>query len=318
MFGGNLGASAITNDNAQAVVINPVHGTRSGLIHFQNTCLTVAESKSMQARNAGGNVFVDNLTTENKRASGGVVCQLRVSVFSEINHVEVADCSGAGCYAIENDAAPASAILAIDIGFGDLRTSHQSGRSYNWNPASLPSVTQSAGIFNAHLYGQTDIARRLFSPVAVQFQNLAQQTASKWTWCCSKCTITVMSPPRMGPIMLDKFPPVNTSRQACAILLDLTRILSVGDEYLFGVWARSQTANGFATGTPGIFQLNGDGTDRAILAATGRGIVYLKTYSTNGWSWYSGICKIATAARKPGCNSMALSTAPTLPNTTLQ
>ena len=40
VFGGNpYGASAITKDNAQAVVINPGTGTGSGLIHFQNILL---------------------------------------------------------------------------------------------------------------------------------------------------------------------------------------------------------------------------------------------------------------------------------------
>ncbi len=296
VFSGNPGAAAVTNDNAQAVVINPSTGYGSGLIHFKDTVLNSGGIKVYAGRN-GGNVFVDHLTTENKLQAAVWFVNYVYPMFSEINHVEVADCSGAGCYAIENDAAPASAIVAIDVGSAISGGVTNLGGAYNVNPASLPSVTGSAGVFDGHLYGKTDVARRLFSPVAVQFQNLAQQAPADWTRC-SSCTVSTVR----APDGTNNAGQVSTSSkiQQHPSFYHLNAALNVGDEYLFGVWALSQTANGFSGGAPATFSLTSNGHGSGDTCSNGHGNLYLQGYSSAGWAWYSGICKVTSVASEAG------------------
>jgi hypothetical protein len=292
-----------TADAAAAVLMggSTYTGNGIGLVHFRN-CILNGGGIKYYAGTSGGNVFVDHLDTENSLEAAVWFATYTSPQFSEINHVEVSDCTG-DCYGIRNDAAPASAIVAIDIGATILGPVDGFGGYGPLNTSAIPSTQGDIGVFGTHLIGQSDSSRRMFPPVAVREVNLATQASASWgTSGCASCTITGSITAPDGTTNAGQVSTTGSGQQQISFYRSLNTAISVGDEFLFGVWANSQTANGFNNGVPLQFALNSGGYGSGDTCSTGTAYITATTYAASGWAWYQGICKISAAPANAGLN----------------
>lgn len=294
------GNAAVTADNAPAVLIDGRGNNGSGLIHFEDGVMSSGGIKVYGGSNAGA-VYVTNLDTENIIQASVWIASNGGGVTAKLDHIETSDCStsgGAGCYALENDGAPAGNISAIEV-LGTSLGAYTCAGVCPVSGASLPSVNGQVGNIAGHLYGQSDVSRRMFSPVAVRSANLATIVPGSWgTSACASCTVTTVSAPD-GTSNAGQVSTVAGGQQFITFYSATTSI-SVGDVFLIGVWAQSQTNNGFNNGIPAKFVLNDSGFGSGDQCSTGLQSVSMSQYATKGWAWYSAICTISAAPNSPG------------------
>jgi hypothetical protein len=156
---------------------------------------------------------------------------------------------------------------------------------------------QVQGAAPAHLEGtQVDAARRGFSPVAARFAPLGQLSdgsttlPGNWQTFQGTGTITTVAAPdgTTNAGRLTQSTGTFTVNPCCVIVTP-----AVGQWYIAGVWARSQTANGFSGGHPAQFSFVGDGNDK--WQSTGGGQVFLNQYiqGDGEWRWYYTAQKVS-------------------------
>jgi len=298
---GNFYQNGYLNENSASVLIKPGKGSASsGLIFFEDGVLNNGNIQ-LDPANSGTGVSVDHLTCEDQvegcvwLRGGGTGPN-----FLQLHDIVVSDCVSAPCWAVENDGYPAGTISVADAGplFGPMAV-QGAGTA---NGTALPATQHQAGFFdvyppgpsdNLRVAGQIDEARALFGPVAVRSPNLATQLATSWS---NAGTISPVWAPD-GTNNAGR-PAVPASAVNVTFYSHSGLALNVGDYYVFGVWAKSQTGNGFAGNTPLTLNLHTRGDTCSNDDTRPRG------YSSNSWSWYYAVCKLATVAS--GTHSVSL------------
>ena len=116
------------------------------------------------------------------------------------------------------------------------------------NPSAIQSIVVSpdkqhqVGFLGGHLLGQTDAARRGFSPAAVRFANLAATSPSNWTTGGGGVITTGITAPD-GTTGAGECS--STSGAANCYFYNANQTFAVGDIIVVGVWAQAQNAVGF-------------------------------------------------------------------------
>jgi hypothetical protein len=326
-FNGNANASGgVLADPYQAFVINPGAGTGSGLIWLQNSNVNVGAIE-MKAGGNGGGIYVDGLETEGNLEAAVWIPGTSATVYGRVRNVELADCPGTGgahCYGVRVDntaagAAQNDAVIVENIA-GAL-----SGPMYclaGCNPQGY--ITQvisnlrqgQAGLFTggniitqgsapAHLIGaQVDNAREQFSPSAARFAQIPfagiTQVPSTWATVTGTGSVTAVAAPD-GTTMAGRLTWASGSvfqvATCCA-----NHTPAVGDWYIMGVWARSQTNNGFASNTPFQFAFS---NSNVHLQSTGNQQIFAIQFikGDGDWYWFYSAQKIsATDGAASGLN----------------
>jgi hypothetical protein len=307
---GGLAPSKYLTDQQAAVLIDPdaaAGGGGVGLIHFEEGILD-SSGIILRGGTNGGAVDVDKVTTENAvsplvwLSAGGVPPSVRSY------HLEVADCWPGSdpnyCVAVRNDTSVASLVMLWDIQGGVVGPYTSLGNPvFLTNDFALPSTNGSVGMFGKHLAGLRDDARRLFAPSAVSAVNLSNQNPATWsTKLCSSCTVTLVTAPD-GTRNAGQVATTARGQQGIVWYINNSETVAVGDRYLYGVWALSQTGNGFNNGVPMVFQTNTNGFGAGVACDTSISAMSaqnLAQYGTRGWAWYSGMCTITAAPNAAG------------------
>jgi hypothetical protein len=156
-----------------------------------------------------------------------------------------------------------------------------------------------------------DVARRGFSPIASLRTNIANTNPSGWTFTNGTGTITSGFTAPDGTNGAGRVVGLTGVPNTVMAFYTSTTALNLGDIYIYGVWVRSATKNGYATGGPPIeFIFNNAGFGAGDFCVTnpgtapGPGIVLGNLAGSNQgdgqWQWYSGVCKVASNPTSPG------------------
>jgi fibronectin-binding autotransporter adhesin len=155
-----------------------------------------------------------------------------------------------------------------------------------------------------------DVARRGFSPIVAPSPNLATTVPASWSFQAGFTgTITGGIAAPDGTTNAGQVS--SSSSQTFVSFYSSTSSLVLGDYYIFGVWARSQTGNGYNSGVVPIkfvFNTSGAGVGDSCTGPTpssaGSGIVFnspLDSATSDGqWQWFSGVCKVNSNPTTPG------------------
>lgn len=332
-FNGNSNASGgVLSDPYQAFVINPGTGGGSGLIFLQNVNTNNGAIKFYNGVNGGG-LYVDGLTTENNLEAGVWIVGAGPNTNIRIRNVELADCTPGGggssphCYGVRSDynangAAQNDAVVVENIagtingpmvclagcavtGAGQQVISNlRQGQAGFFTGSGASNTTQ--GSAPAHLEGtQVDAVRRGFSPVAARFVPLTNTGSTStsipanWTTYQGTGTITSVAAPdgttNAGRVTYSSGGTFQA--QACC---GAAITPAVGDWFIVGVWARSQTANGFHNNQPIQFQWINNST--VHWTSTGNGAVFVQQYieGDGEWRWYYTAQQIGAADGNSG------------------
>lgn len=293
------GSGYVVTAGAAAINIDPGPGTGSGLIWIDTINLNSGGIRITPGTNGSG-VYVRNVSYEGDFADPDMPPFLATSTnfasIIRVENVEVSDNLNAiPDVQIDNAINYSALVSRVD---GSLR-----GKMTYLGGGTQPSPGQiasgKAGFYDGRLVaGGIDAGRRLFSPVAVQSANLAT-TNPTWGFQVGSGTVTPVAA-RDGSLGAGRV--TASGGQAFPQFYIANGVtLTVGDVYVFGVWARSNTANGYSNNAPPvkfILNANGFGTgDTCAPGPTGAGSVLFPVVSpTDGqWDWISGACKIQTA-----------------------
>lgn len=302
--GNSADASSSTVDAAYGLVIDPVGG--SGLIFINHAIASGGGIRAYQGNSAGTGLYIDGYQTENALQamvdfpSGGVT-------LARIKDLEIADCGTFACNGVEVDGGNTAVQnnIVVENIFAPLVGPMQvvgGGLPFSGpaSYASLPEVTGQYGDFAGHLNGvQVDAARRDFGPAAAYSNNLVN--FNKFTAFCSSCTQTTGITAPDGTTDAFEMSTTAGGQQVVSFYQADAQSVSVGDYYIYGVWAKSVSGNDFNTGNPVTFTLlsDGYGTGDTCLSSGINSISSL-TYAQSGWSFYRGICKISAAPVQAG------------------
>lgn len=301
-FDGNSSTIDPTLDAAAAVLIDGRNATQEGPITISGGVMNLGGLKFYGG--SGSNILLlENFYTEGEVEAAVWLVSRGGGLSATMEHIIVADCSVVGCYSLKNEL-PIGENPNIKAGgmYGaTLGGFTSTGANFpTYDPAVLPSVSRSIGLFGHHVYGDIDAGRRLFAPTAVRTANLATTAPGGWTLCgtCSLSTITGMDGVANAAGQVSTS---SGSQQEVYFYSQNSASIAVGDYFLAGVWIQSQNGNGFVSDVPAQFRLNGLAIGAGdTCAATGTGAVGAFSYSSNGWGWYSAICKVTAAPTLAG------------------
>lgn len=153
------------------------------------------------------------------------------------------------------------------------------------------------GIFRGRVVGQTDAARRGFSPVVARFPNLASQSPSKW-WTSGKAQISDVPAPD-GTKNATRVASLGGLSYA-QFFVDRNYQPGIGDRILAGVWVRAATANGYYGGNP--VQLICDACSLAGPGQSGKtsnyAVLQAPWKGDGEWEWLWGAWQVTASPRK--------------------
>ena len=210
--------------------------------------------------------------------------------FENITNADPGPGPGGGDAVMIGGAGPPGAVLVSGsnlgavVGPATVLSQYPNGQI---NTQETPEQMGQVGFFNGYVVGETDAARRNFSPVAVQFPNIAPQIPGQWL-LPSGATVTsgILAPD--GTYGAGRVSAPVQSQPGIPFVRFYARQISmtVGDYFIGGVWLRSPTS-GFA-GSPTIpILLGGDST--FSISGRAQGAV---SAAPNVWSWQWLIYKI--------------------------
>jgi hypothetical protein len=293
-------------DNFHAAMLFDGTGNAgNGLIFIDNLNTSLGGIKYIPGYN-GGNMTVNGMTEE---AGGGspAIYVTATSSFSSFHfeNITVADPSIPNPIAIQIDGdGPAQAVTIIGnvggagaiIGPATIMGQYPNDLI---NSAVSPAQMGQVGIFNGHLVGETDAARRNFGPVAIRYPNLVTQVAANWTVTQFAGTSTVTTGVAAPDGTQNAGRATSTASSPLEALYFCNRLSSynTGDYFIGGAWVRSlATAGGYA-GAPttaiGFSMFDPGGGKSASLSGSVTGAL---SSGQNEWTWQYFIYKIVAAA----------------------
>jgi hypothetical protein len=261
---------SLNSDNRAAILIDGALNDGNGLIFVTDTNVNGGGVKYVPGRNPGS-LVVRDLTIEGD-FSHDIPPAIWISGTGTMNgttvtadNIAVADPGPSGAPALEVDGGLADNCTAIGVmGAGTpIRGVNVRGpctvvsqfQSYNLaasNENISPLRRGQTGTSLGHLIGQTDSARRAFSPVTVRFPNLVSQRSSLWSVSRYDGNTTLLTAVRA---------PDGTTNAARAESHGghvqenlwftpgnghLAQEVMHGDWYIMGAWIRSGTSNGYS------------------------------------------------------------------------
>jgi hypothetical protein len=315
-FDGNVNASGgYLSDQFQTFVVNPGTGGGSGLIFLQNVNTNTGAVKMDAAPNSG--IYVDGLSSENETEAGVWIVSPNANTIARIRNVEISDCgSGADCYGVRVDpatngsttqtdavvvqsiAAPIQGPMvclsgcAITAAGAQIISSTRQGQAgfISGTPQIVGTATAPGGSAPTRLEGTQDEALgRMFSPVAVRFTpllqtgNVSSSIPANWTTIQGTGTVTSVAAPD-GTTNAGRVTQSSGTFLVQACCVNVTPV--VGQWYIAGVWARSQTANGFSGANVITLQFSGDSKDKWASTGTSQATVNQFIEGDGEWRYY--------------------------------
>jgi len=297
--------------SSAALAINPGSGSGSGLI-FINSSGVNSGSVWLQPGLNGASLYVDGLSYEGDNTTPDTPPVLITkivgsSTFAHISNVETSDTIN-NVAGVEVDGGGSSGVQTVEVervyGAGPNPTIGGMTVMNGTYPATAisPLHQGQAGVASNRLIGMTDAGRRPFPPAAVRSANLANTNSTAWTYFTGSGTTTIGITAPDGTTNAAQF--TSASGIAEIQFYEANSVaLTVGDFYIFGGWARSQTANGLPVpAVKFVLASNGYGSGDYCVpppngSNQGPGATYLSQQYFTGdgeWEWTSGICKIQT------------------------
>ncbi|HEV2987866.1 MAG TPA: hypothetical protein VG759_05455, partial [Candidatus Angelobacter sp.] len=286
------GNGQVITYSAAAINIDPgATGDGSGLIFVDRFLFNQGGVRVRGGVNGGG-LYVTNGTIESSPGMPGVLAIGNTITNLHVENVEIADSqvpvsgvrfdnntSGAGVFS-RIDAGIAGPGLTLG-GSGELN-----GKIGQFGFANSGRITG----------GGIDQGRRLFALISVPSANLANTIPASWTLLGPRLTSSIADP--SGGAGAGRITGTG-SVYFYGIANDAP--ITVGDVYVYGVWARSQTASGWGGAVPVVFELNANGYGGGDTCTPTSGPVWPPVSSQNDqWSWVAGFCKIYTAPSHAG------------------
>lgn len=304
-------AAAVGNDKRAAFLFDGGAGNTPGLIKIINT--EVNGGGGIKLRTNGSSIpslYVYEFSIEGAAGGHGdpgvwVTGTSGVQVVA--NSVNLADYSDlVPAVLVDNTALPPDDVTVIQpTGAGPNVTGPAIvlGQSVGVTQSATISAFQQhqAGFWSgsnsqitSRVIGQVDVSRRAFGPAAVRFTNLANTSPANWAADSGATpTITAVTAPDGTPTGAGRIAAAGVT----AVKVYRQNITAVvGDWFIFGVWARSQTANGLDSGTAGSVSLIGGGGPYTI---TGSGSLQQRLVGDGQWDWYGGLFKLTSGAGSP-------------------
>lgn len=311
--GSNASASGgtLVTDKQIPIVIDPGTGTGSGLIYVSGqsggSTYSMGGVRLWDGINGGG-VYVDHITVEgdfsHQVAPGVWIVASSGTLNVRVDSVEMADTLQAipavktecnGCYPNLGDRVVVTRVDGAEgphSGFGSTPNLT--------NFAASPLRQGFEGAANGQLVGQTDAARRLFSPAVRPHGalNIANNLTSTWTSAAGTITRGIAAPDGTS----------NAAQIAGAggnMVIPVTGgpPLAQNTIYIFGAWVRSVSANGYTGGNPLRFDTNANGFGAGNVCNTsgiGQARVITPNYSDGQWNFVVGLCKLVTVGTTIG------------------
>lgn len=309
-----------------AVNMDPGTGPGSGLIWFNDTNINGGNFRWLTGASGGG-FYATNTSYEGSGSGSGTP---DAPTFLVIGPKATSNAAGTNIR-IEtvqqsdfNAPIPGVQVDAPSTNFPDLVqvenvAGYVRGKMTVICCTAIASSTNTATYLRQQQYGirqgqliatGIDVARRGFSPIAVKGTNLATLPAA-WTFGSGTGTVTTGI---QAPDLTNNAGRVTWSSgipSASIQFYNSSAALNIGDSYIFGVWARSVTNNGYAGGVfPIQFVLNnGGGAGDACVGFQGQpsspaapvlGNANSSVQGDGQWQWYSGVCKVAANPTVPG------------------
>jgi hypothetical protein len=287
-------------DSCEAVVIDPAGaGTGSGLIYFHDVNLVSGGMKFYPGGN-GGSLFVDDMTTENQQDGKGAVWFTSTNSYTSavINNVSVADATVNPTPAVEVDSGPPDAVLVTGAGgygknvIGPAIVLSQYPNNLQGFTAN-PITTHQIDYLGGKSFFQNDAGRRMFSPVASRFTNLASQLPSTWAASPGITVTSVAAPDGTN----NAGHGVNTATSSGNMIPFNGNITFAAGDYLIGgVWVRAP--GGWGGGINVNFGPTCSISTTGLTPYSGPYGVLPSPFITGDgeWEWFSGAYKVNAAA----------------------
>jgi hypothetical protein len=301
------GNANVFNFRSFAIAIEPGSGSGSGLIFIKEPVFSMGGIWLAPGRNGGG-VYVDDVNIEGDFAHPVTVPVLVTKIvnptFVQVNHLEQSDFVNA-VPGVEVDG-PGQPDYVVVNGGGNVAgpaTVQSISPTFLSHTSISPRRNGNVGTFGGRSNADTDAARRLFSPVAVRFANLAATNAASWTFFDGAGSITSSVADPTGGTAAGRV--TSSSKQSHVQFYSNGSVpYGAADYWIYGTWVRSQTGNGYSNNaTPLRFSLNGKGYAKGGLcygvggpgtpSTASGGSVIAPAYMGDGqWEFVSGICKM--------------------------
>jgi hypothetical protein len=280
------------SDNRAAILIDGTVNAGNGLVFVTDTNVNGGGVKYIPGQNPGS-LVVRDLTIEGDFshdippaiwiAGTGTMNGTTVTV----DNITVADHGPSGAAALEVDGGFADNCTAIGVAGAGTAMAGVNVRgpctivgqfqSYNLaasNENISPLRRGQSGTILGHLIGQTDAARRAFSPVSVRFPNLVSQLPSHWPvsrYDGNTSVLTEIKAPD-GTTNAGRAESHNGHLQESLWFTPgnghLAQRIMQGDWYIMGAWVRSVTANGYSQSNTQALGFDIDGAPSGTLAGT--------------------------------------------------
>jgi hypothetical protein len=260
----------LNSDNRAAILIDGSDNDGNGLVVVADTNVNGGGIKYVPGRNPG------SLTVRDLTIEGDFTHDIPPAVWISgsgtangttvtVENITVADPGPIGAPALRVDGGVADNCSAAGVsGSGHsnngvnvqgpcmVLSQFQSLNLAASNDQISPLRWGQSGTFLGHLVGQTDSARRGFSPSSVRFMNLASQEASSW----SLSQYGGKSHLKNGTAAPDGTANAAVATSEGSRIQEnlwftggnghLAQKVSIGDWYVMGAWIRSVTANGYS------------------------------------------------------------------------
>lgn len=302
---GFSGSGWIITGRSAAVNIDPAGGSGAGLLFFRDNVFNVTgPSDGIRFQNGlnGGSIDVQSQTCEGgfREPSGPCIhiyWDPRTSpvVSANIWHAESADNNNGGnlnAPAIQVDGPfDPSAIVVSNVYAGGRSNASGPMTVLGQYVPNLDGLSKSPlregqiGFFHNRVVGESDAARRQFSPTAVRYTNLANVISSKWLFNIQDHT--ALTPDEEAPDGTRGAATASESDgpQNEIVYYRANQRVSPGDYFVAGVWTRARS--GYFGGLSNFFlQVTGAGV-RTV------GFTQPAPYAGDGeWEWLFSIQKI--------------------------
>lgn len=301
----SLGGTVIT-DKQIPIVVDPGNGVGAGIIFIsgQNDGNFYSQGGvRFWPGTAGGSIYVSGMTVEGDFSHvvapavwvGGSTAPTSTSV----HNIEMADTLGPTPAVEVDNSSPSKAnqtVVYATIGSGpNVGPMIYLDGQLNSGSIANPLRQGQQGFFMGRVEGASDVGRGIFAPAAAHATNLANTNPTSWTSLNGGSIRTGIKAPD-GTTSAGQFSGGSGARGGLIPVLDGPAI-ETGNVYVFGVWVRSQTTNGYgnsvaATFATGYLRGGGNRCNNTTLPDVG---IVERLQGDGQWDWVSGVCKITTA-----------------------
>jgi hypothetical protein len=310
VFDGNPNAKGGTE--ARQGLVSDAGGaanSNSGQLYLMDSHINSGGFESNPTGTGSTGAVVSNLICEGQTDGHGCVWirTTTTNSFYTLSQIWVADDFPANASVEVDGNGPPDAVTVIGAGGGVTGPVMFMG----FAPVGINSMVVSAnrqhetGFLNGHVLGQTDAARRGFSPSAVRFTNLANTAPAGWTVTVSSIVTTQITAPdgTTGAATCS-----SSSGSGNCYFYNAKQTYAVGDIVVLGVWARPRNSGGFSgsavlgfstpfCGSCAFADISGNSTGNFVSQ-------YIKGDGSSGnppaeWEWYWKVLKVSTTSDGP-------------------